>query len=346
VHLDTNSHRQLDQPKTGRQPTIGQSSAQLDPIGAELRGDPNAGDCLDTDLHSHGCEYAMTWLGVDIGGTKIQVVRCDNDLRVLDSRRAESPPGRMLDTALALAKELRADAQGVGVGSAGVINPTTGAVTTASDSFPNWEGTPLADVVARELKLPVVVDNDVNAFLHGEAMAGAARGFRHAFGITVGTGIGGALISDGVLLRGASGGAGEIGHTPGFGSEPCTCGARGHLESVAAGPSISRRYGEDISAAEIAQRARAGDAKAQQVFDEAGAALGQAIATVATILDSQIAVLGGGVLAAWDLLEPACRETVRASVLDTNAGLLIEPARLGEHAVAIGAASLAAAQRG
>jgi glucokinase len=287
----------------------------------------------------------LSWIGVDIGGTKIQVVRCDDDLRVLDSRRAESPPGRMLGTALALASELRADARGIGVGAAGVIDPATGSVRTASDSFPDWAGTRLADVVS-ELGLPVVVDNDVNAFLHGEAMAGAAQGFRHAFGITVGTGIGGALISDGVLLRGASGGAGEIGHTPGFGDEPCTCGARGHLESVASGLSISRRYGQDIGAAQVAKRARAGDSAAQRVFQEAGAALGQAIAVVATILDSQIAVLGGGVLAAWDLLRDPCRTSVRASVLDTNKGLLIEPAQLGEHAVAIGAASLAAAQAG
>jgi glucokinase len=283
----------------------------------------------------------MSWVGVDIGGTKIQVVRCDDDLQVLDHRRAESPPGAILDTALALASELLTDAKGIGVGAAGVIDPATGAVTTASDVFVGWEGTQLADIFARELKLPVVVDNDVNAFLHGEAMVGAARGFRHAFGITVGTGIGGALISDGVLLRGASGGAGEIGHTPGFGNEPCTCGARGHLESVASGLSISRRYGESIGAAEVARRARHGDETARRVFDEAGAALGQAIAVVATVLDSQIAVLGGGVLSAWDLLEQECRATVQASVLATNAGLLIKPARLGAHAVAVGAAAFA-----
>jgi glucokinase len=285
----------------------------------------------------------MSWLGVDIGGTKIQVVRCDDNLRVLDSRRAESPARRMLDTALALAGDLIEGARGIGVGAAGVIDPRTGSVTTASDSFPGWEGTRLADVMS-ELGLPVVVDNDVNAFLHGEATAGAARGFRHAFGITVGTGIGGALISDGVLLKGAGGGAGEIGHTPGFGDEPCTCGRRGHLESVASGLSISRRYGQDVGAAQVAQRARAGDSRALRVFAEAGTALGQAIATVATVLDSQIAVLGGGVLGAWDLLEPACWAAVRGSVLDTNKGLLIEPASLGKHAVAIGAASLAAAQ--
>ncbi|MET0134224.1 MAG: ROK family protein [Kibdelosporangium sp.] len=284
----------------------------------------------------------MSWLGVDIGGTKIQVVRCDDELNVLAGRRVESPAGGMLDTALRVAGELLADARGIGIGAAGVIDPVSGSVTTASDSFPGWAGTNVAEVVARELGLPVFVDNDVNAFLHGEATAGAAKGFRHAFGITVGTGIGGALISDGVLLRGASGGAGEIGHTPGFGDEPCTCGARGHLESVASGLSIGRRYGEGIGAGQVAKRARAGDARAVRVFEEAGAALGQAIATIATVLDSQIAVLGGGVLGAWDLIEPACRREVRDSVLDTNAGLLIEPARLGEHAVAIGAAALAA----
>ncbi|MEV4311095.1 ROK family protein [Actinocrispum sp. NPDC049592] len=283
----------------------------------------------------------MSWLGVDIGGTKIEVVRCDDGLTILDSRRAESAPGRMLGTAVELAREISAGAQGIGVGAAGVIDPVTGQVTAASDSFPGWAGTRLGDVFTRELGLPVVVDNDVNAFLHGEAVAGAAKGFRHAFGITVGTGIGGALISDGVLLHGAGGGAGEIGHTPGFGDEPCTCGARGHLESVASGLSISRRYGQNIGAIQVADRARAGDRAAMNVYSAAGAALGQAIATVATILDSQIAVLGGGVLGAWDLLEESCRAAVQASVLDPNKGLLIESAQLGDHAVAIGAAALA-----
>ncbi|CAM4038574.1 ROK family protein [Kibdelosporangium persicum] len=283
----------------------------------------------------------MSWLGVDIGGTKIQLVRCDDDLRVLDSRRAESPRGKILATAVELAAELAGDAKGIGIGAAGVIDPS-GAVAATTEVFPGWEGTRLTDVVSRELGLPVVVDNDANAFLHGEATAGAARGYRHAFGITVGTGIGGAVISDGVLLRGASGGAGEIGHTPGFGDEPCTCGARGHLESIASGLSISRRYGQAVSAAVIADRARNGDEEARRVFAEAGAALGQAVAVVATVLDSQIAVLGGGVAGAWDLLEPTCRATVQATVLPTNADLVIETARLGAHAVAIGAAALAA----
>nr|WP_232328536.1 ROK family protein [Kibdelosporangium sp. MJ126-NF4]CEL23273.1 Putative ROK-family transcriptional regulator [Kibdelosporangium sp. MJ126-NF4]CTQ94435.1 Putative ROK-family transcriptional regulator [Kibdelosporangium sp. MJ126-NF4] len=278
---------------------------------------------------------------MDIGGTKIQLVRCDDDLRVLDSRRAESPPGRILATALEMAAELAEDAQGIGIGAAGVIDPATGAVAATTEVFPGWEGTNLTEGVSREFGLPVVVDNDANAFLHGEATAGAARGYRHAFGITVGTGIGGALISDGVLLRGAGGGAGEIGHTPGFGDEPCTCGARGHLESMASGLSISRRYGTDIGAGQVAERARNGDADALRVFAEAGAALGQAIAVVATVLDSQIAVLGGGVIGAWDLLEPTCRQTVQATVLPTNADLLIEPSHLGDHAVAIGAAALA-----
>jgi glucokinase len=282
----------------------------------------------------------VSWVGIDIGGTKIQVVRCDDNLRVLDSRRAESSPGRILETALALASEVIGDARGIGVGSAGVIDPRTGEVTTASDSFRDWAGTKLTEAVG-ELGLPVVVDNDVNAFLHGEAMTGAARGFRHAFGITVGTGIGGALISDGVLLRGANGGAGEVGHTPGFGDEPCTCGSRGHLESVASGLSISRRYGQGVGAAQVAARARAGDRAAREVFTQAGAALGQAIATVATVLDSEIAVLGGGVLGAWDLLREACVGTVRTSVLATNADLRIELAQLGAHAVAIGAAAMA-----
>ncbi|QWF78417.1 ROK family protein [Amycolatopsis sp. CA-230715] len=294
----------------------------------------------------------MSWLGVDIGGTKAQAVVVDDELRVRTARRVSSGASdgadRMIETALGLIGELLAefpDVLGVGVGAAGVIDPVSGVVTAASGTFPQWQGKSPAKLLENALGRPVLVENDVNAFLRGEASAGAALGAEHVIGITVGTGIGGALLSSGELLHGAHGGAGEIGHTPGFGDDPCTCGARGHLESVAAGPSIARRFaardGRALGPAEIAELARHGDPAARGVYADAGAALGQAIATAATLLDCQTVVVGGGVAAAWDLIEAPCRAVVDSSVLASNRGLSIETARLGVLAVAIGAAALA-----
>lgn len=292
----------------------------------------------------------MALLGIDIGGTKTHVVLCADDLTVLAEEFAPTPRGgpAMLATAARLCAALTpggAEVAAAGVAAAGVLDPATGTVVRASDSFSDWEGTPVADRLGDLLGLPVVVDNDVNCFLLGEVAAGALRGVDHAVGITLGTGVGGALWSGGRILHGLRGGAGEIGHLPGFGDRLCTCGQRGHLETLASGPSIARRFAEaggphGTSAAEVAALARTGDVTARTVFEDAGTALGLAVVSSTRLLGADRVVLGGGVALAWDLLEPAVARVFADNPPLFDDAPLVVPTSLGSSAVAVGAAAL------
>lgn len=294
----------------------------------------------------------MTWLGIDIGGTKIDIVLCDDELREIDSLRVSSDAGeggdRLLDNAIGAAVRLATPAvRGVGVAAAGVIDPGTGEVRLASGTFPRWSGTALSEELGKHFAVPVTVDNDANAFLFGEARCGAAAGAPDALAIIAGTGVGGAILLDGRIWRGAHGFAGEIGHTPGYSDDLCTCGAIGHLETMAAGPSIARRYrarsGQEATVAEIAELAGRGSRDAQQVLDDAGAAIGKAIGSAAVLLDCPVVVLGGGVTRSWPLLAGACAKALREHTLDRGAGISVRLGVLGERATALGAAALAMA---
>ncbi|MGO4423653.1 ROK family protein, partial [Streptomyces sp. MCAF7] len=205
--------------------------------------------------------------GVDIGGTTTQVVLCDDDLTVLDRAGTTTPAASggqaMMDAALGvLAPLLRRTPGrliGVGVGAAGVVDTAEGRILVASDSFSGWSGFPVTAAVEDALGVPAFLDNDVNAFLRGEVSGGAVRGEPDVLGIALGTGVGGALWAGGRLFTGPHGAAGEIGHIPGFGDLPCTCGGRGHLETLASGRSIAARFaertGRRLTAREVADAA-------------------------------------------------------------------------------------------
>ncbi|MFJ2533547.1 ROK family protein [Microbacterium maritypicum] len=288
-------------------------------------------------------------VGIDIGGTKIAALLVSDDGTVLARGSVPAPAalggGAMADAAADLARELAAQAKvslaAAGVGAAGVIDHETGTIRAASATFVGWAGFPLADELEQRLGVPVRVENDVNAFLLGEAAADG-RTDRDVLGVMLGTGVGGALIIDGDLHHGPHGAAGEIGHTPGYSELVCTCGQIGHLETLASGTSIALRYQERTSAPvrdarEVADRARGGDAEAIAVFDAAGRALALACASAATILDLPCAIVGGGVTAAWDLLEPSILRTLDTDSPVSGIPLRIIPAVLGSDAVALGA---------
>jgi glucokinase len=293
--------------------------------------------------------------GVDIGGTKIRAAVVTADGAVLASATAPTPSGgaAMLDVAAGLVERATATARvrvaAVGVGAAGVVDPVTGEVLAASDSFVGWVGTDLRTGLATRTGLPVTLANDVDAFLVGEATWGAVRGVRSAAGIALGTGVGGALWLDGALYRGA-GAAGEIGHMPGFGDARCTCGQRGHLETLASGRSVERRYGEAVAAggsggvvgaAEIEARARAGDEAAVRVLADAGRAVGSAVLVLAALLDVGHVVVGGGLAHAWELLEPAVRARLDDEPPVSGHPVEVRRAVLGGDATVVGAAALA-----
>ncbi|HEY0248086.1 MAG TPA: ROK family protein [Gryllotalpicola sp.] len=289
--------------------------------------------------------------GVDIGGTTTQVVLCTPQLEVVARTRAATPAARGGDAMIATAAELiehllveqGATLTGVGVGAAGVVDSAAGTVLVASDSFTDWAGYAVSEALTGRFGVPAFLENDVNAFLTGEVTAGAIAGERDALAMTLGTGVGGALWVAGELFQGAHGAAGEIGHTPGFGDLLCTCGRHGHLETIASGRSIAARYrertGVEAGAAEIYERALAGDELAAQVFENAGAGVGQAITVVAALVDVTTVVIGGGVARGWRLLEPAIRRKLAAEPPVSGLPIRLELGALGEDAVAVGAAS-------
>ncbi len=291
--------------------------------------------------------------GVDIGGTTTQVALCGEDLNVLDRLEVPTPAaaggaamvGAALDGVRQLLGRTPGRLLGVGVGAAGVVDARAGRILVASDSFRDWAGFGVTAAVEEALGVPAFLDNDVNAFLRGEAAAGAVAGEPHVLGMTLGTGVGGALWLDGALYDGPHGAAGEIGHVPGFGDLPCTCGGRGHLETLASGRSIAARYGErtgrTVTARAVAEAAVGGDPDALAVYEGAGAAVARAILVTAGLLDVTTFVIGGGVTGAWAFVEPAIERTLTAEPPVSGHPVRVLPALLGGDAVAIGAAARA-----
>jgi glucokinase len=297
-------------------------------------------------------------VGVDLGGTKIAAAPVDASGECgeveLRPTPAQEGPERVLDALAGIVAEVAGRGAGarvaaVGVGAAGVIDSTTGTVLSATDAIADWPGTAVGERLGDRLGLPVFVDNDVNAHGAGEAWRGAGRGADTVLMVTVGTGVGGAVVMGGRPLHGAHHVAGEIGHAPARGAEDlrCGCGRTGHLEAVASGPGLWRNYlarGGDPAAADaqgVVARASEGDPVAQQVVEQAGSCLGRALAAVVTVLDPEVVVLGGGLAEAgpvwWEPMEQAMRE----ELIDVLADIPLRPAELGARAALVGAAHLA-----
>ena len=310
-------------------------------------------------------------VGVDVGGTKIAAALVSADGGLLGPVAEAPTPARegaqavldaiassvttLIDTGAPAARRARLAPVAVGIGSAGVIDAGRGVVASATDTITGWPGTDIAGGVARRLLAagvasqdPLVhVDNDVNAYAAGEAWIGAGAGAGSVLVVAVGTGVGGAVVLDGHVHHGAHFLAGEIGHAPSgmAGSEPCTCGRSGHLEAIAAGPQIARRYREatgavDITGAyQVEKLADAGDTVAQRVYREAAIALGEAIAAVVTVLDPERVIVSGGLARSGDLWWGPLRKTMRAEVAGLVADdLELLPAALGTTAPIVGAA--------
>ena len=309
-------------------------------------------------------------VGVDVGGTKIAAALVSADGGLLGPVAEAPTPARegaqavldaiassvttLIDTGAPAARRVRLAPVAVGIGSAGVIDSDRGVVVSATDAIADWPGTDIASAVAGRLLaagtapqgVPVHVDNDVNAYAAGEAWIGAGAGAAGVLMVAVGTGVGGAVVLDGRVHHGARFLAGEMGHMPSgpAGAEPCTCGRTGHLEAVAAGPQIARRYREATGAGvtgaqEVERLANAGDAVARRVYREAAVALGEAIAAVVTVLDPERVIVSGGLARSGEVWWGPLRETVRAEVLDlVAADLEIVPAALGTTAPIVGAA--------
>ncbi|MDT7806635.1 MAG: glucokinase [Acidobacteriota bacterium] len=310
------------------------------------------------------------YIGVELcaGSARAALVSAEG---VVAARRESALTGVDLAAQVArLVSELRDESAvrvaGLGVGVPGLVNPQTGRVVISSD-LPVAVREDLREVLGAATALPVALDNDANAGALGEYAAGAGRGSRNMFYVTIGTGIGGALILDGRLWRGASGFAGEFGHiTIDAEGIECTCGNVGCLETVASAPNIVRRTHErlmrdstsslsrlglnkNFTAADIAHEAREGDDFAAMMVKRTGRYIGTGLAAVINLLNTERIVLGGGVMDAGELiLDPIIAEARRRSFQPNFESTQIVVATLGPDAVPIGAALLArdAAQDG
>lgn len=292
-----------------------------------------------------------SWVGLDIGGSKLLAVAVEEGRVVARARtateRAEGPEA-VLARACALVREVTraVPARGLGVGFAGLV-ASDGSVSS-SIMLPGWDGFPLADGLGQACGLPVTVENDANAAGYGEwCAAGAPPRGTHVL-VTVGTGIGGAVLVDGRLLRGASGVAGEIGNMSIERDGPtCWCGSRGCLNMLASGSAMSARHSTltrepACSVPELARRAAAGDEFARRVIEEGARALGTGLANVVQLLNPTHIALGGGVAELGEPWLALVRDEVRRRVFrEAFAAVRIELCRLGAEAGAFGAAALA-----
>ncbi len=216
---------------------------------------------------------------MDIGGTKIAAAVVDDTGTVRGRQTVATPAAGGAAAVLAASLDLSCrvldwtaavgiDITAVGVGSAGEMDTDRGVVTYASDNLPGWAGLALADEFAAANGLPALVDNDVNTLALGESRFGAGRGFRDVLYVAVGTGIGGVLVLDGRLRRGANWAAGELCHLIAAwdGDRVCSCGRRGHLEAYASGPAMAERYAALTDQRRAAGSARRGGAGADRRF--------------------------------------------------------------------------------
>lgn len=276
-------------------------------------------------------------VAVDIGGTKLAVGVVSADGRILDGRTVPTP--RAVDAdALFATLTAQIDALGAAARNAGAVGvgcggPMTGRGETVSPlNIPAWRGFPLHARLAEHCGLPVFIDNDAKALARGEGWIGAAAGVRDYIAMVVSTGVGGGIVSDGRLLDGADGNAGHVGHII---VEPdgaiCGCGARGCVEAEASGTAIARITGGAPADAPI------------EIRERTGRLVGRAVASVANLLDLQLAVVSGSVALGYgDVFFEAAQAEIDARCrLDFARGTRVVPGALRDSGPLVGAAAVA-----
>jgi glucokinase len=296
-------------------------------------------------------------VGVDVGGTKVLAVELagdGGDLVVVSSAQVPMP-GRSASVAEVEEAVARAaldvaagrPLSGVGVSAAGLVDRAGERVRFAAH-LP-WRDAPVRDRLAERIGVPVVLNNDANCAAHAELVAGALRGVSSALLITVGTGIGGAVVLDGRVVRGANGMAGEFGHVRVVPNGlVCECGLRGCWEQYCSGRALERvmrvALGSHLDGPEVAALARDGHPVARQAFATVGTWLGVGIAGLVSAVDPETVVVGGGVSAVGDLLLEPARLGLLTSLQATTYREVppLAPTRFGPEAGAVGAALLSA----
>jgi glucokinase len=310
-------------------------------------------------------------IGVDLGGTKMLVGVADAERNV--SYRASAPSMGLgqdelittLERELEAAVSARPEVSAIGLGIPCTIDRERGVAVSAVNL--QLADVPIRDLIGRRLGLPVALDNDVNAAILAEHRFGAARGAENAVMLTVGTGIGGGLVTGGEVYRGSSGAGAELGHVViEADGPPCqgNCPNHGCVEALASGTAIAREGlaaaeqapdselgralagGATLDGKEVTDAALDGDPIAIGVLEKVGRRLGVALASFANIFDPDVIVIGGGVIAAGDLLLDPARAELAERALPPMNRTPVAAAALGSDAGMIGAATMAMLELG
>jgi glucokinase len=314
-----------------------------------------AGDLILFGFMAAAPTYAI---GVDLGGTNLRAAAIDSGGKILGryggKTNLREGHQQVVDDIVHSIQLMREDFGGAALAGIGVVVPgfirIEEGVIAGSNNLRQLEGLPIRDEISAELGHPVILENDANAAALGEKWMGAGREVDDLILLTLGTGIGGGIISKGRIVRGMDGMAGEFGHmTVVPNGNPCGCGNAGCLEKHASASAINAmaqllQLGDDPTAKDVYEMALAdGETaeRARRVFESMGAALGIGLATLINAFNFPLYLLSGGPLPAWDLFAPAMMEEVRRrSFTFRNSKTRIEKAALGGDAGLYGAAYL------
>jgi glucokinase len=300
-------------------------------------------------------------IAVDIGGTQIRAAAYrrgslePSEMRRTPTRGDEPAFERMCALIQSIWPEHEA-VEKIVVASPGPSNPETGVIFSAPN-IPGWENFPIGPELEKRFGVPVRIGNDANLAALGEWRFGAGQGHHHLLYLTISTGIGGGVITDGRLLLGVNGLAAEIGHVTVLPDGPlCGCGQRGHLEALASGPAITRYVQEQIaggaasslkehqklSARDISAAAEQGDELAIQALAQAGTYIGQALASFLHLFNPSVVIFGGGVSFSGKFLLEPVKASLQKHVMDKTylRDLKIANAALGDNAGLMGALAL------
>lgn len=302
------------------------------------------------------------FIAVDIGGTHIRAALYPQQgstplqqVRIPTVASGQSPLERMVQLIRQIWPQSN-DVLSIAIASPGFIDSSAGLVMSAPN-IAGWNNLPVSEIVSKQFGVPVFLGNDANLAVMGEYLFGSGRGHQDILYLTISTGIGGGIISNGRLVEGGHGLAGELGHVTIEPDGPiCACGKKGHLEALSSGTAISRYLEQQVAAGRfstfkpgsapnakaIADAAREGDSLSIETYERAGFYLGRAVADFLAIFNPSLVILGGGVAQSGDLLFAPMKRSLDQHVVAPEylQGLTISTASLGDDTGLLGALAL------